>query len=92
METTAQQFNAKTQQTARNVQDSVSRVSDVVTDAASQAYDTARKSGEEVVHQLQDRGAEYAKSMESAIKSDPLRSALICAGVGFIVGRLMSRP
>ncbi|MCC6954859.1 MAG: hypothetical protein IT290_12150, partial [Deltaproteobacteria bacterium] len=68
METTTHQFNNKAAATSRNVQDGVSRVTDAVTDAASEAYNTAKKSGEEMVGQLQERGGEYAKSIESSIK------------------------
>ncbi len=70
-------------------QDGLNKVSSLVTEVAS---DTARKlkeSGDEVMHQVKEKGGEYAKELENRVKSDPVRSALICAGIGFLLGRFI---
>ncbi len=76
---------------ARNFQEGFKRVSNAVSDMASHAADTLKESGEEAVHQMQEKSSAYAKQVEGVVKEDPIRSALVCLGVGFLLGRFFTK-
>ena len=40
---------------------------------------------------MQEKSSAYAKKVEGVVKEDPIRSALVCLGVGFLLGRFFTK-
>lgn len=72
----------------RNFQEGFQKVSNAVSDMASHAANTLKENSENVVHQVQEKSSAYAKQVEGVVKEDPIRSALVCLGIGFLLGRI----
>jgi ElaB/YqjD/DUF883 family membrane-anchored ribosome-binding protein len=68
-------------------QDRVAEVSQVAHEQFEQARDTAG----EYLERGRDRAVELEHSLESQIRSRPMRSMLVAAGVGFAIGFLLIR-
>lgn len=63
-------------------------------DIASLAASVKRLAGEQLgtsVEDMQDMAKEKVGDLESAIRRNPSQSALIAAGIGFVVGIVLAR-
>lgn len=72
---------------ARVVGDHANQAYGSAKDQAQYAYEEARKRARE----LKDRGADQVDMLGEKIAENPLASAAIAFGIGFIISRLMSR-
>jgi|GEM_PF-531584 len=72
---------------ARVVGDHANQAYGKVKDEAQTAYSQAKKGA----HDLKDRGADQIDTLGEKIAENPLTSAAIAFGIGFIISRLMSR-
>jgi ElaB/YqjD/DUF883 family membrane-anchored ribosome-binding protein len=75
-----------------------SEVGDNVTalrqDIASLAESVKRLAAEQIgssVEEVQDKAMEKVSDLEAAIRRNPSQSALIAAGIGFVVGLILAR-
>lgn len=75
----------------KNLGESVRKISDAATELASQTLESVRHTGEKAAESLQEQGTEYVRKAEEVIKNDPLRSSLVALGIGFLLGRFLSR-
>lgn len=76
---------------ARNFQEGFQKVSNAVSDMASHAAHTIKENSEDAVHQMQEKSSAYVKQVEGVVKEDPFRSALVCVGIGFLLGRYCTK-
>jgi ElaB/YqjD/DUF883 family membrane-anchored ribosome-binding protein len=63
-------------------------------DIASLAVSVKRLAAEQIgtsVEDVQDKAMEKVGDLETAIRRNPTQSALIAAGVGFVVGLILAR-
>lgn len=67
------------------------KVSNAVSDMASHAAHSIKENSEDAVNKMTNKGGEYVKQAENVVKEDPIRVALICLGVGFLLGRAFSK-
>jgi len=77
--------------TASDVGDNVQALRD---DIASLAESVKRLASEQLgssVEDIQDKAKEKVGDIEAAIRRNPSQAALIAAGVGFLVGLILSR-
>ena len=81
-----------------NVKSAASDVGDNVTalreDIASLADSVKRLAAEQIgtsVEDVQDKAKEKVGELESAIRRNPSQSALIAAGIGFVIGIILAR-
>jgi ElaB/YqjD/DUF883 family membrane-anchored ribosome-binding protein len=81
-----------------NVKSAASEVGDNVTalreDIASLADSVKRLASEQLgtsVEDVQDKAKEKVGELEAAIRRNPSQSALIAAGIGFVVGIILAR-
>jgi ElaB/YqjD/DUF883 family membrane-anchored ribosome-binding protein len=82
---------------ADTTRSAASDVSDNVTalreDVASLAESVKRLATEQLgtVEEMQDKAMEKVGDLEAAIRRNPSQSAMIAAGVGFVVGLILAR-
>lgn len=80
-----------TRSAANEVGDSVAALRE---DIASLAASVKRLAAEQIgtsVEDVQDKAMEKVGDVEAAIRRNPTQAALIAAGVGFVVGLILSR-
>lgn len=83
--------NASTKSAANDVSDNVTALRD---DVANLAASVKRLAAEQIgssVEDVQDKAMEKVGDLETAIRRNPTQSALIAAGVGLVVGLILSR-
>jgi ElaB/YqjD/DUF883 family membrane-anchored ribosome-binding protein len=76
---------------ASDVTDNVAALRD---DIASLAQSVKRLAAEQIgtsVEDVQDKAMEKVGDLEATIRRNPTQSALIAAGVGFVLGLILSR-
>ena len=89
--TQAPEPGASTRSAANDVSDNVTALRD---DIASLAASVKRLAAEQIgtsVEDVQDKAMEKVGDLEAAIRRNPSQSALIAAGVGFVVGLVLAR-
>jgi ElaB/YqjD/DUF883 family membrane-anchored ribosome-binding protein len=89
--TQASEPGASTRSAANDVSDNVTALRD---DIASLAASVKRLAAEQIgtsVEDVQDKAMEKVGDLEAAIRRNPSQSALIAAGVGFVVGLVLAR-
>jgi ElaB/YqjD/DUF883 family membrane-anchored ribosome-binding protein len=89
--TQASESGASTGSAANDVSDNVTALRD---DIASLAASVKRLAAEQIgtsVEDVQDKAMEKVGDLEAAIRRNPSQSALIAAGVGFLVGLVLAR-
>jgi ElaB/YqjD/DUF883 family membrane-anchored ribosome-binding protein len=82
---------ASNRSAAIDVSDNVTALRD---DIASLAASVKRLAAEQIgtsVEDVQDKAMEKVGDLEAAIRRNPSQSALIAAGVGFVVGLVLAR-
>jgi ElaB/YqjD/DUF883 family membrane-anchored ribosome-binding protein len=82
---------ASTRSAANDVSDNVTALRE---DIASLAASVKRLAAEQIgtsVEDVQDKAMEKVGDLEAAIRRNPSQSALIAAGVGFVVGLVLAR-
>jgi ElaB/YqjD/DUF883 family membrane-anchored ribosome-binding protein len=82
---------ASTRSTASDVGDNVTALRE---DIASLAASVKRLAAEQIgtsVEDVQDKAMEKVGDLETAIRRNPSQSALIAAGIGFVVGLILAR-
>ena len=60
-------------------------------EAARQAYDQVRGQASNYYTQGRARAQEYQQQMEEAVRANPMRSVLIAAGAGLVIGMILRR-
>lgn len=83
--------SASTRSAANEVGDNVTALRE---DIASLADSVKRLAAEQIgtsVEDVQDKATEKLGDLEAAIRRHPSQSALIAAGIGFVVGLIMAR-
>jgi len=82
---------ASTRSAASDVGDNVTALRE---DIASLAASVKRLATEQIgtsVEDVQDKAMEKVGDLETAIRRNPSQSALIAAGIGFVVGLILAR-
>lgn len=74
---------------ARDVADDIREMGNTVVDAAQQQFDRARDSATAYYEQGRDRVMEVEGSLEEYVREQPLKSVLIAAGVGYLLGKFL---
>ena len=85
---------AKGQEMQQKVQDIKQNMQDLGSSArqmASEQYDSLRTSATDYIEQGRARAMDMEQSLESQIRDQPLKSVLMAAGFGLILGVLWSR-
>jgi ElaB/YqjD/DUF883 family membrane-anchored ribosome-binding protein len=80
-----------TRSAANEVGDNVAALRE---DIASLAASVKRLAAEQIgtsVEEVQDKAMEKVGDVEAAIRRNPTQAALIAAGIGFVVGLILSR-
>lgn len=90
--------NPSNQSTASQVKDKVQEVASNVRDMGSQAYETAsqkyedaKESAAEYYRAGRDRAMEWESQIESYVRERPIKSLLMAAGVGIVIGMIWKR-
>ena len=60
-------------------------------DAASEQYEHVRDTAEEYYNQGRDRAQQWQHTLEDYVQEQPVKSLLIAAGVGVVLGILWKR-
>lgn len=76
---------------ANDVSDNVSALRDDVSKLASSVKRLAQEQFGTTVEDVQDKAMEKVGDLETAIRRKPAQSALIAAGIGLVVGLILSR-
>jgi ElaB/YqjD/DUF883 family membrane-anchored ribosome-binding protein len=74
---------------ARNVGDNIREMGNTVADAAQEQFDKARDTATAYYEEGRDRMMEVEGSFEEYIRDQPLKSILIAAGVGYLLGKFL---
>ncbi len=53
--------------------------------------DTVKREAKHKIEDVQDRAAETLEDLEAHIRRKPIQSAAIAAGIGFLLGAILSR-
>ena len=53
--------------------------------------DTVRKQASRGIDQAQERAAEKVEDLEAQIRKNPIQATAIAAGIGFLIGAILSR-
>ena len=53
--------------------------------------ETVRKQASRGIEQAQERAAEKVEDLEAQIRRNPIQSTAIAAGIGFLIGAILSR-
>jgi len=90
--------NASVQGAASQIKDKVSEVASNVRDMGSQAYDAAAEKYENVKDAAaeyyqagRDKAVEWESQIESYVRERPIKSLLMAAGVGVVLGMIWKR-
>ncbi len=84
-------YNPSAKSAASDVGDNVTALRE---DIASLADSVKRLAAEQIgtsVEDVQDKAKEKVGELESAIRRNPSQSALIAAGIGFVIGIILAR-
>ena len=81
------QLKDTAQQVGQNLRDMGSQVRDV----AKEQYDNLRNQASEYYDQGREMVNEYQQSLENYVQEQPVKSLLIAAGVGMLLGILWRR-
>jgi ElaB/YqjD/DUF883 family membrane-anchored ribosome-binding protein len=79
------------QQKVQDLKQNVQELSSSARQMASEQYDTLRTSANDYIEQGRARAMEMERSLESQIRDQPLKSVLMAAGFGLVLGVLWSR-
>lgn len=60
-------------------------------DQATNVYNQARDTAGEYIQQGKDKLGEYESSLENYVREQPIKSLLIAAGVGVVIGAIWKR-
>ena len=89
----AEQVGAKTQEAMQDLQGKAGEAVQSMKDMGTQAkaavqdqFENLRGQASDYLEQGRDRAMEFEKSLEGQIREQPLKSALIALGIGFVLG------
>jgi ElaB/YqjD/DUF883 family membrane-anchored ribosome-binding protein len=82
-----QQLKDKASEVASSVRDVTSQVRD----AATEKYENLRDSATEYYQAGRDKAVEWQNQLEDYVREQPLKSVLIAAGVGVLLGIIWKR-
>lgn len=82
-----QQLKDKASEVASNVRD----MSSQVRDAATEQYEHLRDSASEYYQAGRDKAVEWQNQLEDYVREQPLKSVLMAAGVGILLGIIWKR-
>jgi ElaB/YqjD/DUF883 family membrane-anchored ribosome-binding protein len=80
-------LESKFSATIEKLESEVERLKQTLSDALSRGEEVFQDEAEEI----RERFMEGADELEAQIEANPIRSALIAVGIGFVLGRLLSR-
>ncbi|HKD36072.1 MAG TPA: hypothetical protein VKB78_04705 [Pirellulales bacterium] len=75
----------------RDVRDTVQQMGSSAKDMAQAGWENARDTASEYLDRGREKALELGESLEIQIRSRPIRSLLIAAGIGFLAGMLLKR-
>jgi ElaB/YqjD/DUF883 family membrane-anchored ribosome-binding protein len=94
----AESGNAPNQGAASQIKDKVSEAASNVRDMGQQAYDAAsekyenvRDSAAEYYQAGREKAMEWESQIESYVREQPLKSLLMAAGAGIVIGMIWKR-
>jgi ElaB/YqjD/DUF883 family membrane-anchored ribosome-binding protein len=73
------------------LQQNIRDMGNQVRDAAQEKFDQLRDQASEYYEQGRERAREWEQSLESYVQDQPLKSLLIAAGIGTLIGFLYRR-
>jgi ElaB/YqjD/DUF883 family membrane-anchored ribosome-binding protein len=76
---------------AQQVGEGLREMGGQVRDAAREQYDRLRDSANEYYEQGRQTAREWQENVETYVQEQPVKSLLIAAGVGVLIGLLMKR-
>ncbi len=84
---TTQQLREKASEVASNLRDMGSQVRD----AATEQYQNIKESASEYYQAGRDKAAQWENQLEEYVRERPIKSLLMAAGVGVLLGILWKR-
>ena len=82
-----EQLKDKASQVGENLRD----MGGQVRDAAKEKFNDLRQSASEYYEQGRERAREWEQNLEAYVQDQPVKSLLIAAGVGFLLGVIWKR-
>jgi ElaB/YqjD/DUF883 family membrane-anchored ribosome-binding protein len=79
------------QQKVQDIKQNVQDLGSSARQMAQDQYETLRSSAGDYIEQGRTRAMEMERSLESQIRDQPLKSVLMAAGFGLVLGVLWSR-
>ena len=77
--------------TAQQVGQNLRDLGGQVRDAAGEQYDQVKRQAQDYYDQGRERAREFEQNLEEYIQEKPIKSILIAAGVGVVLGLLWKR-
>ena len=87
----AESGNAPNQGTASQLRDKASEVATNLRDAAAEKYENIKDSATEYYQAGRDKAVEWENQIEEYVRERPIKSLLMAAGVGILLGILWKR-
>lgn len=84
---TPEQMKSKAQETGQNIRE----MGQMAREAAKARFDQAREAASDYYQRAKDKAMEWEEGMEDYVREKPVRSLLIAAGVGLLLGILLRR-
>ena len=82
---------AQLKEKAQEVKDNLREMGSQARDVAKEQYENLRSQANEYYEQGRERINEYTESLEQYVQEQPIKSLLIAAGVGVLLGILWKR-
>lgn len=86
-ESTGEELRGSAQQVQKNLRD----IGEQVRDAATERYQHLRDQASEYYEQGRERAMEWERGLEEYVQEKPIKSLLIAAGVGLLIGLIWKR-
>ncbi len=75
----------------REIRDTVQQMGSTAKDMAQAGWESARDTAADYLDKGREKATELEETLEIQIRSRPIRSILIAAGIGFLVGMVLKR-
>lgn len=73
----------------REIRDTVKQMGSTAKEVAQSGWESARDTAAEYLDKGREKAVELGETLEIQIRSRPMRSLLIAAGIGFLAGMLL---
>ncbi len=87
----AEPATAKLREQARTVGEDVRAMGGLAREAAHEQYDAAKETANQYVEQGKRRMDDYEDQLVSYVRTKPVKSVLVAAGIGAVLGLFWSR-